>query len=75
MSLSQTFNETILKDAIALGNRVGIRTIEVKEVSSEQKVKVTKYVRAYNPFGQIVFVTEEQMRNAEALALSLERVR
>lgn len=66
--------EMFKEDAKNLGKLLGIRTVDVKEESHTEPVKVTRYVKAINPFGEYVFVTEEDMRRSEELGLSMRRI-
>lgn len=53
-----------------LGEMLGIKHITVKDLD---KPTTIKYVRAINPFGEKVFITEEKMAKCEALGLSMRR--
>lgn len=70
----QNTAEMFKEDSRKLGELLGIKTIVVKEVHDERPVKVTHYVKAINPFGEEVFVTEDHFRKCEELGLSMRRV-
>ncbi len=64
------FNEYIKPENDKLGEMLGIKHITVKDLDTP---KTFKYVRAINPFGEKVYVTEETMAKCESLGLAMRR--
>lgn len=65
------YKEYIEPENEKLGEMLGIKRITVKDVSKPYQVK---YVRAINPWGEKVYLTESEMRKCHELGLSMRRV-
>lgn len=65
------FNRYIKPLNDKLGEDLGIKHITVK--SNDVPPVTIKYVRALNPFGEKVYLTEEKLTKCEALGLTMRR--
>ena len=71
MKMSEHFDSEIKPINEILNGLLGIKTIEVRQISKKQPVRVTRYVRAYGPSHEYIRLTELQLKNAKALGLSI----
>lgn len=71
MSIFDEMNEIMFLNE-KLGNMLSnTRTIEVRGISKSEPVKVTRYIKAYGPWNDEIYLTESQLKSAKSLGLSV----
>lgn len=70
MSLGSYFKEASRE----LGSSLGIKYIDVRDDSSPHNIKVTRYIKVLHPAGHLTYLTEQDVRRCETLAISVRRV-
>lgn len=51
----------------------GIKSIEVREIHTEDDIEVTRYIKCLNPYNEELFLTEQEIAEKELLGLSVRR--
>lgn len=54
-----------------LATMLGVTKIQVRQISTSTPVKVTRYIKAYGPWNDEIYLTEEQFNRAKLLGFSL----